>query len=390
MTPPPTLAVARVPRRFRRFKEHFMEGHRVALLRDGEQAFPAMLEAIAQAERQVLLEMYWFSSDRIGLRFAAALREAAARGVEVAVLYDSLGSLETDRAMFDDLKEAGAHVVEFNPLMPWRRRFKLAQLSRRDHRKALVVDGRLGFTGGLNISDEWLPVEEGGEGWRDDVVRFEGPAVGGLVACFETSWRAQGGPPLRRVIAAGPPQSGHQAVRIIGEAAHWKRREIIKAYVSNIYRAETRIWITNSYFVPNATVLRSLRRAARRGVDVRVMVPEVSDVPFVELASRALWGRLLRAGVRLFQCGGTVLHAKSAVIDGKWATTGTFNLDYRSMFWNLEVNLAVRDDAFAREMEASFERDLGRSQEVVYETFRRRPARQRWLEHCCLLFQRFL
>ena len=379
-----------LPWRLRRVQELFDVGHHLELLRDGAQAYPAMLNAIAGAQQQILLEMYWFSSDRIGQRFALALREAAERGVEVAVIYDSVGSMDTDPEMFAGLRAAGVFVLEFGPILPWKRRFKMGQLSRRDHRKLLVVDGRIGFTGGLNISDEWVPVRDGGEGWRDDAVRFEGSAVAGLARCFLVTWSAGGGRPLAELVQRSPNPEGEVAIRVIGEGFPRKRREIVRAYLSNIYLAESHIWLTNPYFVPDRGVVKALVRAARRGVDVRVLLPAASDMPFVQFASQALWGRLMRSGVRIFQWYGSVLHAKSAVIDGTWATTGTFNLDYRSIFWNQEVNVAVRDRKFAAVMEASFQKDLAQSHEVDREMFNLRPSSERWMEAICYLFRRFL
>ncbi len=380
-----------MPRRFRGVSESFLSGHRIELLRNGAEAFPEMLSAIDQAERQVLLEMYWFSGGRVGQRFAAALARAARRNVEVALLYDSVGSWDTDRGLFDDLRRAGGHVIEFGPLMPWQRRFRLEHLTRRDHRKLLVVDGAIGFTGGINISDEWLPAADGGGGWRDDVVRFQGPSVAELAARFEATWRDEGGAALASRTHGGVAlKAGQQDMRILGEAYYRHRRQIVRAYISQIYHAEHRVWITNPYFVPARVVLRALLGARRRGVDVRILVPEVSDMPFVQLASRAVWERLLVHGVRIFQWRGAGLHAKSAVIDGVWATTGTFNLDYRSQFTNIEVNVAVRDVEFARAMEASFEDDLLYSREVSYSDFRQRPWRERFMERLCHLFRRFL
>src|SRR5687767_1429830 len=164
----------RVPLRFRKVHARFVPGNAVRLLKDGREAFPAMLEAMAQARRQVLLEMYWFGSDRVGRRFAAALAQARQRGVEVAVIYDSVGSITADRAMFAELERQGVKVLEYQPVAPWRQRFRfsLARLSRRDHRKILVVDGSIGFTGGINLADQWAPVEEEGGGWRDDMMRI--------------------------------------------------------------------------------------------------------------------------------------------------------------------------------------------------------------------------
>jgi cardiolipin synthase len=381
-----------VPRRLRRVQERFVEGNRVTLLRDAAEAFPAMLEAIGAARRQVLLEMYWFDSDRTGRMFAEALMEASSRGVEVAVLYDSLGSWEADPGMFEDMKRAGIHVIEFNPMMPWKKRFRLARLSLRDHRKILVVDGNKGFTGGINLADVWLPEEEEGQGWRDDMICVQGPAVAGLIDVFLRTWEREGGAPLRELAVAsvGSAAVGDQRVHVLGENYVLRRREITSAYLLNIYRARSRVWIANSYFVPDRTVTRALKRAARRGVDVRVILPAFSDVEIVRHASRAMWGGLLRSGVRLFEFYRSILHAKSAVIDGTWSTIGSFNMDYRSLRANLEVNVAVQDAGFGAVMEQSFHKDLEHCREVDAHEFKFRPLGHRLLEVILYRFRKFL
>ncbi|HMJ13260.1 MAG TPA: phospholipase D-like domain-containing protein [Polyangiaceae bacterium] len=383
--------VQAVPRRLRKVQERFVEGNRVTLLRDAVQAFPAMLEAIAGARRQVLLEMYWFDSDRAGRRFTKALLEARGRGLEVALIYDSLGSWEADPAMFSELKQAGVHVIEFNPMMPWKRRFRLARLSLRDHRKILVVDGEKGFTGGVNLADVWLPEEEEGQGWRDDMICVQGPAVGGLMNLFQRTWRREGGAPLTALPrVSGSGRLGDQRVQVLGEHYALRRREITSAYLLNIYRARSRVWITNSYFVPDPTVTRALKRAARRGVDVRVILPAFSDVEIVRHASRAMWGGLLRSGVRIFEFYRSILHSKSAVIDGTWSTIGSFNMDYRSLRANLEVNVAVQDTGFGTVMEESFRRDLEHCREVDAHEFKFRPLGNRLLETILYRFRKFL
>jgi cardiolipin synthase len=192
------MALRRIPRRYRAVDERFVAGNRVVLLRDGEQAYPAMLAAIAAANEQILLEMYWFDSDRTGRRFAEALASAAARGVETALLYDAVGSIGVDLGMFTELRRAGVKVAEFGPIAPWRRRFRLGRLTRRDHRKVLVVDGEIGFTNGINVANAWASREEGGDGWRDDMVRVEGPAVRGLVRGLLAAWYHAGGEPIAR------------------------------------------------------------------------------------------------------------------------------------------------------------------------------------------------
>lgn len=374
----------RVPLRFRRVQGRFVPGNSVRFLRDGREAFPAMLEAIAQARRQVLLEMYWFDSDRVGRRFAEELARARRRGVQVAVIYDSIGSISADRAMFGELEAQGAHVLEYHPVAPWRTRFRLSftRLSRRDHRKLLVVDGNIGFTGGINLAEQWAPLEEDGGGWRDDMMRIAGPAVDGLSRCFHRVWRRHQLPSLLELRAEPAPVTGERLlpVRILGERYFRHRHEIARDYASRLYAAKRSAYIANSYFVPDGSVRRALMRAARRGVDVRVIVPAHSDVEPVKFAGRAQYERLLDAGVRIFEWQEGMFHAKTAVIDGEWSTTGTFNFDYMSVRRNLEVNASVLDAQLARQVEASFREDLTRTREVDPQTLRFRPLGERLLE----------
>jgi cardiolipin synthase A/B len=372
---------------------HCVDGNEVRLLRNGEQAYPQMLSAIAAAREQVLLEMYWFGSDSIGRKFAAALVAAAQRGVEVSIIYDAVGSVGASEDMFAELRSAGARVIEFNPIAPWKRRFRLSKLTRRDHRKILITDCTTGFTGGINIADFWLPLEEGGAAWRDDMVRIDGPAVADLSDCFALSWKRLRGAPLRVVgFAAAPPTRSAtiQAVRVLGQQFLRTQRQISRAYLHYVQRAQSRVFIANSYFVPDRRILRALSRAARRGVDVRIIVPGQSDVDIVRHASRAVWGRLLRAGVRVFEWDESVLHAKSAVIDGRWSTTGTFNFDYLSLRLNLEVNVSVLDERFAERLQASFLEDFELCREVRLVDFRFRPLGQRLLELIAYRLRKFL
>jgi cardiolipin synthase len=386
-----------VPVPFQDPGEHLVEGNQVRLLRNGVAAFPEMLSAIARAEQQILLEMYWFGSDQIGRRFARALTAAAQRGVEVAVMFDAVGSVGASDEMFAELERAGVQVIEYNPIAPWKRRFRWLRLTRRDHRKILVVDGHVGFTGGINIADYWLPLDDGGAGWRDDMVRIDGPAVAGLRDCFARVWRRLSGRELRLigfpVLPTGAFTStpgSEQAVRVLGQHYFRTRHEISRAYLYYLRAAEKRVFIANSYFVPDGRVLRALGRAARRGVDVRIIVPGQSDVDIVRHASRAIWGRLLRAGVRIFEWDESVLHSKTAVIDHSWSTIGTFNFDYFSLRLNLEVNVSVLDSRFAATLEASFLDDFTRCREVLLADFRFRPLGQRILEFIAYRLRKFL
>jgi cardiolipin synthase A/B len=386
----------RVPLRFRKVRGRFLPGNAVQLLRDGREAFPSMLEAIAQARRQVLLEMYWFGSDTIGRRFADALRRALERGVEVAVIYDSVGSIGADPDMFADLEARGAKVLEFNPVAPWRRRFRLSlsRLSRRDHRKILVVDGSVGFTGGINLALQWAPLEEeGGGGWRDDMVRIAGPAVNGLSHCFHRVWRRHDLPSIQHLHAEAPPGTAESRllpVRILGERYFSHRHEIATDYAARVYAAKSRVYIANSYFVPDGSVRRALVQAARRGVDVRVIVPAHSDVEAVKFAGRAQYERLLRAGVRIYEWQEGMFHAKTAVIDGFWSTTGTFNFDYMSLRYNLEVNASVLDAELGAEVEASFRRDLEGCLEIDLEDVVARSLSDRLVENTFYRLRKFL
>ena len=384
-----------VPLRFRKVHGRFVPGNAVRFLRDGREAFPAMLEAIRQAKRQILLEMYWFDSDAVGRRFAAALIEARRRGVEVAVVYDSVGSIGADAGLFTELEEGGVHVLEFNPVAPWRRRFRfdLGRLSRRDHRKILVVDGTVGFTGGINLAKQWAPVEEDGGGWRDDMMQIEGPAVNGLTHCFHRVWRRHDLPSLLHLHASAPPARPGQRllpVRILGQRFFRHRHEIARDYASRIYAATRSVYIANSYFVPDGSVRRALVRAARRGVDVRVIVPAHSDVEPVKFAGRSQYEKLLEAGVRIYEWQNGMFHAKTAVVDGEWCTTGTFNFDYMSLHYNLEVNASVLDQELSAEVERSFRDDLGGSREVRLRDVQMRSLYDRWVEDGFYRLRKFL
>ena len=371
-----------------------VSGNRVTLLHDGEQSFPAMLEAISQAEREILLEMYWFASDRVGRQFADKLREKAEAGVRVRVIYDAVGSLQSDNRMFAQMREAGCEVEQYNPIAPWRARFRIGVVNNRDHRKLLVVDRQVGFTGGVNLGDEWAPQSAGGAGWRDDTIRIEGPAAEQMCDVFDFGWRrivepvALGRPRLRPPVDTG--QGEGSRVRVLANHYFQERRAIRQAYLRRIESAERSVCITNSYFVPDGQIRRFLSRAVDRGAQVRVIVPGKSDVPVVRHAARKLYGRLLQAGIELYEWQGPILHAKTAVIDGAWCTVGTYNLDSRSLRFNLEVVAAVEDVAVAGAMEERFEADLEQTKPVSYEDWRRRPLHQRMLDDFFYRFHKLL
>ena len=374
--------------------EALVSGNRVALLHDGEQAFPAMLEAIAEAKREILLEMYWFASDEVGRQFADALTAKAETGVTVRVIYDAVGSIQSDGRMFSRLRDAGCEVEQYNPIAPWRARFRVGVVNNRDHRKLLIVDRHVGFTGGVNLGNEWAPESAGGAGWRDDTIRIEGPAVEQMCDIFDYGWRRIVEPPsadrprLRPTVDTGDGTGSR--VRVLANHYFRERRAIRQAYLRRIESAQRSVCITNSYFVPDGQIRRVLARAVARGAEVRVIVPGKSDVFAVPHAARKLYGRLLEAGIQLYEWQGSILHSKTAVIDGRWCTVGTYNLDARSLRFNLEVVAAVEDAAVAGAMEDRFNEDLEHAKLVSYEEWRRRPLHVRMLDDFFYRFHRLL
>lgn len=364
--------------------------HRLALLRDGREAFPAMLAAIAGAQRTICLETYILRDDRIGRRFGAALEERARAGVEVNLLYDAWGS-SVSSSFVRDLENAGVRTLEFHPIRISSEVHRmLASLSSRDHRKSLIVDSWLAFTGGINICDDYAPLEDGGKNWRDTHLGMLGPAAVELEYFFLRAWRRGGGKALDEIRYGGHDRRADPDVMIAVSDLRRQRVRIRDAYREAIDAATKRIFITNAYFVPTLRFIAALNRAARRGVDVRVMIAGTTDVTAVKLASRSIYGRLLEAGVRMFEWQGRVLHAKTAVIDGLWSTVGSSNLDHQSLRYNLEANAIVRGEGLAGALERMFEDDLIQCEEVEIERWRGRRPWERAVSWGAWLFRDWL
>ncbi len=350
----------------------------VRLLRDGAHAFPVMLEAIARAEREILLEMYWVGMDRVGERFRHALAARARAGVKVLVVYDALGSRALVPSWWGPLRASGGQVAEYHSISPLDPRFRLARVEQRDHRKMLVVDGVHAYVGGLNLAAQWLPAEDGGQGWRDDLIELHGGASQELRTLFYRTWRQLTDDPLPPDVR---PLSRKRTGPVWALASQWRtRRSLHREYVKRIKGARERIDIANPYFVPDRAVRRALFHAVNRGVRVRVLVPETGDVPVVQYAVEALFDTLLRHGVEIRLLAGGMLHSKTAIIDDTFTTIGSYNLDERSWLKNLEVNLAVEDVAFARHVRASYERDLEVARRVDLAAWRERSLVRRGLE----------
>ena len=370
--------------------ETLRPGNRFTLLRDGSETYPAMLAAIAGARQYVHLETYILHADHTGRRFAEALAGRARAGVEVRLIYDGVGSLSLPDDFLAGLGDAGVQAVPYRPIAPWRPRWGL---TRRDHRKILVVDGQVGFAGGLNLGDEFAAVEEQGGGWHDLHARVEGPAVADLARLFRKTWLAAGGhpypqgeEPAEEVVATAGTAFG----LAVGNEELRRRRTIRRAYLHAMKRARASIALVSAYFIPDRGIRRALANAVRRGVQVSVIVPGSSDLRSVQLASQHLFSTLLRSGVRIFQWPKRMLHAKAAVMDATFAIIGSYNFDSRSLFHNLEVVLLSVERGFGERLAEQLEADRARSREVTLSAWKQRPLWQRIGEWFWYLFRHWL
>jgi len=365
--------------------DKFLPGNRLTFLREGGEAFRAMWEAIDSARRTVHLETYIFNSDRTGEEFARRLMVKARQGVSVRVIFDSMGSLDTDPVFLNRLKNSGVRLLEYHPVAPWRPNWAWA---RRDHRKILVVDGSVGFTGGVNISHVHAPRRDGGADWHDTHLRLEGPAAHELDRLFREVWFKE----TRSSFALADrlePLPGGALVWVAANQEFLHRHRIRRACLNALRAARREVCIANAYFLPDRGIRRALAAAARRGVSVRILVQGRSDHPAVWHAGRRTHDRLLRSGVRLYEWPDSVLHAKTAVIDGAWCAVGSYNMDHRSLRHNLEVNLHILDRALAVKMQARFAEDMARSREIRLKDWRRRPWTDKLRERFWYLFRHF-
>ncbi len=363
-------------------------GNRVELLVDGRNAYPAMLDAIEKSEYTILMDSYIFNDDSVGRLFSDALAAAASRGVLTYLIVDAVGTMPVHDGFFEKLKQSGVHLLIYRSWAPWRRSFGIL---RRNHRKVLVVDGYIGFAGGLNIGDEWAAISNGGRGWHDIHVRVEGPSVSELSKPSMSTWHGHGNIFLDpRVFLPKIAKIGDKYVGIISSRERKKRKAIRHAYLHAIKQAKCFIYIANSYFLPDLGFRRALQNAVKRGVDVRVMVPRTGDILSVQLASQALYSRLLRAGIRILLWQDQVLHAKTAAIDGQWATVGSYNIDHRSWAQNLEVNVNVVGEEFSNHLKAVFLEDEKRCIELIYADWKRRPLWLKIVERFFHLFRKWM
>jgi cardiolipin synthase len=365
-------------------------GNKTTLLFDGPQTMKAMLEAITSARNNINLETYIFDQDELGLKFADALIERQQQGVTVNILYDSVGTIGVPAEFFKRMRDAGIKLIEFNPVNPAKVSGNDWKLNNRDHRKVLIVDGKIAFTGGINISATYAksslfrsaskPTSKKDVGWRDTHIKVEGPAVQAFQWLFVRQWASQDKDDLREAdYFPKPVIAGDKVVRVLGSDPDGQF-EIYKAYALAFQEAKKSIHITSAYFVPDRQTVDALIAAAKRGVDVKIVLPGVSDSGLVFYAGHAFYDDLLTAGVKIYQLKLAVLHAKTAVVDSNWSTVGSTNLDTRSFLHNSELNVIVMGEPFGNEMERAFQEDIRDSNLITLEQWRHRPWANRMKE----------
>lgn len=365
-----------------------LEGNEVVELLNGDEIFPAMLEAIRGAERTITFETFIYWSGEIGREFAEALSERARAGVKVLILLDWVGSVRMEDELLQQLREAGCEVVRYHA-PKW---YHLTRLNNRTHRKVLVVDGRIGFTGGVGIGDEWTGNAQDPDHWRDTHFKVLGPVVAQMQAVFMVNWikaRAE----VEHTIEFFPPleRAGGMLAQMFHSSPDEGSENIRLMYLLSIAAARDRIRLEQSYFLPDDLIIRMLVAARRRGVVIEVIAPgEHTDTPYVRQASRARWGPLLEAGVRIFEYQPTNLHAKVMVVDGLWSSVGSTNFDNRAFRLNDEANLNVFDAGFAAQMERTLAADKQVSREITLDEWRRRPWHVKLRDRFWTLFRQQL
>jgi cardiolipin synthase A/B len=360
-----------------------VSGNRVRLLEDGPDTYRAMFVAIAAASDHINMETYILEDDEVGRRFADALIAKQQQGVQVSLIYDSVGTLNTPDEFFQRLRDSGIRTLQFNPVNPTTAMATAGwEVNQRDHRKLLIVDGRTVFLGGINISS----VYSGGSSrrasqaglddeppWRDTDLQIEGPVVAEFQKLFLATWLAQQGEPLTpRNFFPTPQVQGKEVVRAIGSSPDDEFSLIYVTLLSAIDSAESEVWLTNAYFIPDPQLLAALKAAAARGVDVRLVLPGRTDSALVFHAGRSYYDQMLQDGVIVFERRTALLHSKTAVIDGVWSTVGSTNFDWRSFLHNQEVNAVVLGTEFGDRMRAAFEDDVAQSRQITLEQWRQR------------------
>jgi cardiolipin synthase len=360
-----------------------IDGNQVTNLENGVEIFPAMLQAVRAARHNINFETYIYWSGDIGQEFADALSERARAGVQVHVLIDWLGSQKMEQGLLDKMTDAGVHVERYHPLH-W---YQLARMNNRTHRKLLIVDGEVGFTGGVGIADNWSGDATSPDYWRDSHYRLQGPAVAQMQAAFMDNWIKTTGTVLQgEEYFPALPALGDARAQVFTSSPSGGGDSMLLMYLLSITAAEHTIDLSAAYFVPDDLTRQSIRAALQRGVRVRIIVPgRHIDTEVVRKASRAQWGELLAAGAEIHEFQPTMFHCKMLIVDQLMVSVGSTNFDNRSFRLNDEANLNVYDAEFAAHLSTVFEQDLKRSRRITYEEWKARPWQQRFLEHASAL-----
>ena len=361
-----------------------VDGNRIDTLLNGDEIFPAMLAAIRSASKSITFETYIYWSGEIGREFADALAERARKGVKVHVILDWVGSQKMDQASLDEMREAGVEVGRYHPP----RWYTINRLNNRTHRKLLIVDGRIGFTGGVGIADKWNGHAQDKDHWRDTHYRVEGPVVAQMQAAFTDNWTKITGKVLHTVDYFPPQKSaGGQLAQIFQSSSEGGAESMHLMYLLSIAAAGKTIDLSMAYFIPDEVARDTLVAALQRGVKVRIIVPgPVNDAAIVMDASRAGWGELLKNGAEIYEYQPTLYHCKVLVVDGLWTSVGSTNFDNRSFRLNDEANLNVHDSAFAQRQIDVFQDDLKVSRRVSYEEWLARPWTQKVWQKALTIF----
>jgi cardiolipin synthase len=365
----------------------FADGNKVTLLWKGRESFRQIFEKVKSAKKLLCLEFYIFRNDETGRELAEILRQKASEGVAVYLLYDHFGSSGTPFSFWRSLRESGIKVRASRPFK-WKAPFHYVH---RDHKKLIIIDGAMAFTGGLNIANEYRGYYrmKKRSGWRDTGIFLEGPVAGELLERFRRAWEIWKGEPIRFPTDAVKAADGLPVLPIFTRSAKGRRRMRRLLYYS-INRAMKSIYLTTAYFTPSRRLVQILENAVARGVDVKLLLPGKTDISAAHYAGRAFFTKLLKAGVKIYNYSGEILHAKTAVFDGLWSIIGSANLDFQSLRRNDEGNVGILDVNFGRQMVEMFDEDLEHSVEITLDMWLRRPFCDKVKEHFFGLFRRRL
>lgn len=364
-------------------------GHQIDLLIDGEEVFPAMLEAIANAKTSIWLETYIFESDSVGKVFVKALAQRAREGLQVILLVDAFGGLELSASDEGIMRAAGVQVDFFGRF----NHFSFSRWLKRDHRKLLLVDHEVAFVGGINISQHYASTEQGGMGWHDLHVRIRGPVCSELAGTFAKIWTRVSGNalalPSTKRSPLPPTEPGEWAMALC--STHTGVRMRIRTHLLHaLKKAEREVLLASAYFVPDRGLMRALKATAKRGVEVRLLVSGDSDLPTVQRAGEYSYEQLLGAGVHIHTYLGAHMHSKAAVVDQRWCTLGSYNLDFASLFRNLELVIEIVGEFSPVQLAAHLRSDFAKSPEVDLPSWQRRPWSSRAYSSLAYQFRRIL